>query len=130
MNNRLKVVVAFSVLITIGIFIYTQMKISEYTSQFSSTQSLGEQQKLGQVSAQGFEAWCQEQGHQGEALTRCVQKRAVRIQLLLAHQKCAEEGINEDELTQCAYQRVCTAQGHIGDSLEECVRSAITQQNK
>ena len=82
MSNTLKgVVILFAIIAVFGFYLLEQDK-AKYQAEFSPHQGLQSALSTGRVEVKSFQAWCESQGHQDQALVDCVQKREAKAKKL------------------------------------------------
>ena len=91
MSNTLKaVIILFATIAVFGFYMLEQDK-AKYQAEFSPHQGLQNALSTGRVEVKSFQAWCENQGYQGQELKACVQKREAKAQQLLELEKKAQE---------------------------------------
>ena len=95
MSNTLKgVIILFAIIAVFGYYLLEQDK-AKYQAEFSPHQGLQSALNTGRVELKSFQSWCESQGHQGEALADCVQKRKAKAQKLLELEKKTQKTAEE-----------------------------------
>lgn len=91
MSHTLKgIIIVLAILMVAGFYLLEQDR-ARYQAELSPHQGLQNAVTTGRVEVKSFQAWCQAQGHQGDALENCVQKREAKAKLLLELEKKAQE---------------------------------------
>lgn len=98
MSNTLKsVIILFAIIAVFGFYLLEQDK-AKYQAEFSPHQGLQSALSTGRVEVKSFQAWCESQGHQGQALADCVQKREAKAKKLLELEKTAQQNAQPSEI--------------------------------
>ena len=102
MSNTLKgVVILFAIIAVFGFYLLEQDK-AKYQAEFSPHQGLQSALSTGRVEVKSFQAWCESQGHQDQALVDCVQKREAKAKKLLELEKTAQQNAQSTEIGSAA----------------------------
>lgn len=102
MSNTLKgVVILFAIIAVFGFYLLEQDK-AKYQAEFSPHQGLQSALSTGRVEVKSFQAWCESQGHQDQALVDCVQKREAKAKKLLELEKTAQQNAQSTEIDSAA----------------------------
>ena len=98
MSNTLKgLIILFAIIAVFGFYLLEQDK-AKYQAVFSPLQGLQSALSTGRVEVKSFQAWCESQGHQDQALADCVQKREAKAKKLLELEKTAQQNIQPTEI--------------------------------
>ena len=90
MSTSLKFVLIVIALGAVGGFYALKQNEAQFQAEFSPHKDLSTLFNTGQVELKTFAAWCEEQGHSGQALERCVAKRKAKAEKLLELERAAK----------------------------------------
>ncbi len=83
MSNTLKgALVLIALMVAAGAYVLKQNE-SRFQAELSPHQDLSTLMTTGKVELKTFRAWCESQGHAGEELNACVQRRESKAKQLL-----------------------------------------------
>ena len=83
MSNTLKGVIAILAIVAVaGLYLLKQNE-ARFQAELSPHQGLESALSTGRVELKSFEDWCVSQGHQGQELEACIEKRKAKAKQLL-----------------------------------------------